>query len=312
MIGFPQDARSPIQQSRWIHAQNTGSETIPAYGVCEVFANTVDEASGVETLKIQRPTAHGLPECVVNSFAPIEPGEYGWVTRDFPAHASGSGLVVGDMVGTQKNSFDLVKGYPGFMVVGNGPTGTFRVVDMWEPLVRGTLGATLSCTTAKATISSAWVSRVSLSIADARNTYKLSGANNTQVALQWDGKGLDSADEAKGCWVVLQTEQSCSSSSSSTVISSSTVSSSSLSTSSLSSSGSSSSTSLISSSSSSASLSSSSASGSSASSTSSSGSCSGQCTDISIVTDVSCVNGSIVVTKKTLRICGANLCIEVL
>jgi len=58
--------------------------------------------------------------------------------------------------------------------------------------------------------------------------------------------------------------------------------------------------------------SSSSLSSSSTPSSSSSSSCSGPCNEIEVVTDVACVNGNIVVTKKTLRICGTNVCVEVI
>ena len=55
MSALPQDVRSPIQQSRWIHAQNTGGSEIPAFGVCEVFSNSTD-ANGVDTIGVGRPT----------------------------------------------------------------------------------------------------------------------------------------------------------------------------------------------------------------------------------------------------------------
>ena len=106
-----------------------------------------------------------------------------------------------------------------------------------------------------------------------------------------------------GRWFILG---GCASSSSSSSLSSSSVSSSSVPSSS--SSVSSSSSSSLSSGSSSSIPSSSSS--SSVSSSSSSSSSSQICQEVEVVTDVQCVNGSIVVTKKKLRLCGCDCTLE--
>lgn len=203
MSALPQDVRSPIQQSRWIHAKNTGGIEIPAFGVCEVLSNSTDSSTGVDTIGVGRPTAHGLPECVVNSFVPIPAGRYGWVTYDFPAYALGS-LDAGDMGGTTKDSFSLSKGKPGFMCVGGGPSGAVRVKDMWECVVRGELGLELCPDTTEATVTGTYVSRNSLGITKAQNIYKLAAPSGAEIALQWDGKGKDESGDPYGGWVVLQ------------------------------------------------------------------------------------------------------------
>lgn len=205
MSALPQDVRSPIQQSRWVLAKNNSGTEIPAFGVCEVLSNSNDSSTGVDMLQVARPSAHGLPECVVNSFVPISAGGYGWVTYDFPAYALGS-VYVGDMCGTQKDSFSLSKGKPGFMCIGSGPDGSVRVKDMWECVIRGTLGSELCPDTTEATIASSYVSRNSLGVTKAQNIYKLAGASGAQVALQWDGKGKDENGDAYGGWAVLQVE----------------------------------------------------------------------------------------------------------
>lgn len=113
-------------------------------------------------------------------------------------------------------------------------------------------------------------------------------------------------------WWIRPTTSSSSSSSSSSSTSSISDSSSEQSSATSSSISGSSSSSVSLSSVSSSSVSSSSVSGSSVSSSSSStSSCAGPCNELEIVTDVQCINGSIVVTKKTLRICGTNVCVEV-
>lgn len=205
MSALPQDVRSPIQQSRWIHAKNTGGSEIPAFGVCEVLSNSTDSSTGVDTINVGRPSAHGLPECVVNSFVPIPAGGYGWVTYDFPAYALGS-LAAGDMAGTEKDSYSLSKGKPGFMCVGGGPDGSVRVKDMWECVIRGKLGAELCPDTTEVAVSGTYVSRNDLGISKAQNIYKLAGASGAEVALQWDGKGKDESGNAYGGWAVLQVE----------------------------------------------------------------------------------------------------------
>ena len=195
MTAVPQDVRSPIQQSRWIRAYATS--TIPAHAVCEVSSNSIG-TDGTETLTVKQPSAKGLPECVINGPVPIESGKYGWVTYDLPAYALGSGLTVGDMAGTQSGSFSLSKGFPGFMVLGDGPSGTVRVKPLWEPLVRATLQYELCPDAANADIATSWVSRNDLGIETAGNTYKLAGEAGADVALQWDGKSQK--------WIVLQVE----------------------------------------------------------------------------------------------------------
>lgn len=121
------------------------------------------------------------------------------------------------------------------------------------------------------------------------------------------------------CWALVRVplelgKPPCSSSSSSSTSlssTSSTSSASSLSSSSSRSSSSSSSLSSFPSSSSSSSAISSSSSSSKSSSSSSSQSCAGPCYEIEVVTDVKCVNGEIVVTKKVLSICGTGVCVDV-
>lgn len=197
MTAVPQDDRSPIRQSRWIRAKNTGASEIPAHGVCEVDTNTCG-TDFTETLNVKRPTAAGLPEVVVNSPVPISVGGYGWVTNDFPTYALGSASFTnGDMVGTAANSYTLSLGKPGFMVLGDGPSaGILRVKELWEPLIRGTLGADLCPADLTATVASSYVSRNSLLITSADNIYSLAGQNGSDIALQWDGV-LEK-------WVVLQ------------------------------------------------------------------------------------------------------------
>lgn len=118
------------------------------------------------------------------------------------------------------------------------------------------------------------------------------------------------------CWALVRVPLElgappCSSSSSSSSGSLSSESSQS-STSSQSSSSSSSLSSAPSSSSSSSAISqSSSSSSSSVSSSSSSSKCGGPCYEIEVVTDVQCINGEIVVTKKVLSICGQDVCVDV-
>lgn len=118
------------------------------------------------------------------------------------------------------------------------------------------------------------------------------------------------------CWALVRVplelgKPPCSSSSSSSSSLSSVSSLSSTSSQSSSSSSSLSSPPSSSSSSSAISQSSSSSSSSVSSSSSSSSKCGGPCYDIEVVTDVKCINGEIVVTKKILSICGPNVCVDV-
>jgi len=201
MTGIPQDVRSPIQQSRWVEAYNNTAVTIPAHGVCEVASNSINSTEFRDILYVKRPTAAGLPECVINSCVPIPAGKPGWVTLDLPAYVKGSlSMNTGDMVGTAANDFSLTLGKPGFMVLGAGPgtTGLVRVKPLWEPLIRGTLGADLCPDDSSATVASSWVSRNSLQITTASNIYALAGPSGSDIAMQWDGVLQD--------WVVLQVE----------------------------------------------------------------------------------------------------------
>ncbi len=140
------------------------------------------------------------------------------------------------------------------------------------------------------------------------------------VARTYDGSFIEEGthvviDRHEGMpgrrWWIRKPEVGSSSSSSSTSSSSASASSSSSSSSvSLSSSSSSSLSSISLSSSSSSAISSSSSSLSSLSSSSSSSSCPATCHEVEVVTNVECINGNIVVTKKKLRICGDNLCVD--
>ena len=197
MTGIPQDVRSPIQQSRWVEAVNNGSSEVPAHGVCEVTANTVVAAEYREMLAVTRPTSYGLPNIVVNGPVPIPVGKKGWVTWDFPASVLGTSLSTGHMAGTATGSYSLAKGYPGVMILGDGPvSGTYRCEYLWCPVVRGTLGADLCPADATATIATSWVAVVDLGITTANNAFSLAGPSGSAVELSWNGQA--------NAWEVLQ------------------------------------------------------------------------------------------------------------
>jgi len=110
---IPQDPRAPARQQRWIELKNVGSETIPAFGACQVLDSERPEKDGVQTPQDGRTVLHvSVPlqnePCawVINGPCPIPSGDYGKPgTKDSPmlalvAYPVAAGLPLGIMAGS--------------------------------------------------------------------------------------------------------------------------------------------------------------------------------------------------------------------
>lgn len=186
---LPQDGRSPVEQQRWIDAINVDTVDIPPYGCCEIVTNNV---IGDRTrLQVRRPTADGLPQVVLNGLKIMPAGGGGFVTRDYPAFALATGAV-GDMQGSQANSFTLKASVPGFILLGPGQAGAGeqRVMYFYQSslLFTATLSGTLCSSDATANITGAKFlqSCKDIDITTAANTMGLAGPNGAKVYGLWD------------------------------------------------------------------------------------------------------------------------------
>ena len=186
---IPQDTRSPYRQARSVEAVNSGGSDIPPHGVVEVVGNELIESEFRDALSVRQPSKKGLPRVAVNGPVTIPAGGRGFVTLDGPMYVkASSSLQNGQMAGTDGGSFGISKGYPGFVVLGDGPNGTYRVEWLWCPVLRATLGASLCPDETTASISNAWASDKNLDVTTADNVFKLAGENGAPCELSWNGK----------------------------------------------------------------------------------------------------------------------------
>lgn len=192
---IPQDARSQLQQQRWIEVYNAGGQTIPAHGVIEAIENTADDTEFRSYVHVAIPSRRGCPHVFINSMIPIEPGKTGWATDDLPAYALCESAGVGRMVGSDANSFSLVKDVPGFSVAGAGVGGALRVRKNYTTIIDALLASDLCPGTETAGISDA-AECESMDVTSALNLYNLAGPGGSAVELRWSCEYED--------WVITQ------------------------------------------------------------------------------------------------------------
>lgn len=181
---IPQDARSQLQQQRWVEVYNAGGQTIPAHGVIEAIENTADDTEFRSYIHVAIPSRRGCPHVFINSMIPIEPGKTGWATDDLPAYALCESAGVGRMVGSDANSFSLVKDVPGFSVAGAGVGGALRVRKNYTTIIDALLASDLCPGTETAGISDA-AECESMDVTSALNIYNLAGPGGSSVELRW-------------------------------------------------------------------------------------------------------------------------------
>jgi hypothetical protein len=130
----------------WKRAKNVGSVSIPAHGVVEVTGSSVD-VKGRVILQVQRPSATCInPDLLmVCGLFPIGVGKTGRVTNVYPAFAlyTTDSPAVGQVWGSEANSFLLALGCAGFTIIGGSDSSVVRVVKAGYSVI-GKLDGTLS------------------------------------------------------------------------------------------------------------------------------------------------------------------------
>ena len=112
------EERTPIGQQRWLTFQNTGSVSIPAFGALEVTNSTKARVNHI-VLNCQRPSAAGLCNVAFNGPIACPVNQYGRCTYDLPTFSlydTGAAPAVGEIWGTQADSFLLGQNIAGFYV----------------------------------------------------------------------------------------------------------------------------------------------------------------------------------------------------
>jgi hypothetical protein len=119
------------KKARWIRAKNTHSEDVPAHGVVKVSGAT--SLGSAITLEVTRPAAATDAMTGQVAFAAplgIKAGTHGHVTMQWPciARYDDAGTPAsGELWGPQADSFELLRGNDGFLVLGDPIASPSRI-----------------------------------------------------------------------------------------------------------------------------------------------------------------------------------------
>lgn len=120
----------------WIPVKNSGSQTIPAFGV--VMLDGIELVEGKPTWKVKRPTDSLQHQYFINSFKPIPQGKFGLVTAGpyfTLIDTSESSAAVETGWGPVKDQFYLKKYRPGFYCHGGySTTPAKKAIFTAEPI----------------------------------------------------------------------------------------------------------------------------------------------------------------------------------
>jgi hypothetical protein len=194
----PQDARSPLQQQRWIEVRNVGSYDIPAFGVVEVTDSTEPDGTESRTVfHVRRPTEASMSNVLFNGSRPIPVSGYGAATGDFPAWALSGSTVAGTKIGTQADSYELSASSSGFVVLGGSFEGATRCGQAGAGNrgdIKAKLGGALNCDS-DTTVTDAYSLETGEDVTDLGTIYNADyfnfiGRSGDNVLLKWDQKYL--------------------------------------------------------------------------------------------------------------------------